>query len=293
MNSDDLSEIIVKSELSLNSRFDKLPENIEYPNKFTTLIKKYKLKSQLAKEFLAELLGTLILVLTGLAGGAQSKFLAKNDGHVDYVSPHLSGGLGVTAAILIVGKVSGAHLNPAVSLAMFLSSRIKIKKFLAFLAAQFLGAFIGAVLVYAIYYTALSNYEEFKTMDTAEIFITSPGKNIGFFTAFFDQIIGTCLLVMVILAITDKKNVELPHGVIALSVGITLFVIGSTLGFNCGAPLNPARDLSPRFFVFISGWGNQVFTNVDYYFLVPIFGPMTGAFFGTIFYMILVSNHFD
>jgi MIP family channel proteins len=187
----------------------------------------------------------------------------------------------------------GAHLNPAVSLAMLLTSRIKFKKYLVFLLAQFLGAFIGAMVVFFIYYSALDNYETTRSMDTAAIFATYPAKNIGVLTSFFDQIVGAGFLVMVILAITDKKNVELPHGVIAITVGLTLFVISSTLGYNCGAPLNPARDFSPRFFTFIAGWGNNVFINDGLYVLAPVFGPMLGAIFGSIFYMLLVSNHFD
>lgn len=151
---------------------------------------------------------------------------------------------------------------------------------------------MAAFLVFVLYYSALDNYENERSLDTAKIFTTFPNENIGFWTTLFDQILGTGYLIMVIFALNDKKIADFSLGFVALFIGLALFVIGSTMGYNCGAPLNPARDFSPRLFIFIFGW-NDPFTNGDFYFLVPLFGPLLGAFFTSIIYILFISNNID
>lgn len=109
--------------------------------------------------------------------------------------------------------------------------------------------------------------------------------------AIIDQIVGTCLLIIVVLAVTDKKNVEIPHGTSAILLGSTVLLIGVSFGHNCGYAINPARDFGPRFFTFIAGWGSQVFTAGNYFFYVPIVAPLVGSILGTFLYIILISNH--
>ncbi|RNA34842.1 aquaporin-9-like isoform X1 [Brachionus plicatilis] len=277
--------ISIENEHSLNSRFDRYPEAIENLNKFTKILKKFKVEKKSIKEFMAELLGTAILVFFGLCAGAQSKFIAKDDPKSsDYLSPHLAGGIGASLAIFLVGKISGAHLNPAVSFGMYLISKLKFIQLLVYILAQFLGAFMGALFVFILYYEALGNYEVERSLNTAQIFTTFPAENIGIWTTLFDQMVGTGFLVIVIIALADKKISALSHGFVALLIGLTLFVIGSTMGYNCGAPVNPARDFSPRLFVYIAGWGSQVFNNDTLYFLVPLFGPLLGSIFASITY---------
>lgn len=187
----------------------------------------------------------------------------------------------------------GAHLNPAVSFGLFLIGKLKFFQLWIYMMAQFLGAFIGALLVFILYYDALNKYENEKSLDTAKIFTTFPNDNISFLTTLFDQILGTGYLVMVIFALGEKKISNFSHGLVSLMNGLAIFVISSTMGYNCGSPINPARDFSPRFFIYISGWGGQVFTQNSFYFLIPIFGPILGAFFAAIIYTILIANNLD
>lgn len=115
-----------------------------------------KFRSPYLREFLAETLGTFLLVLIGCSSVAQFKFNGAQAG--TFLSVNLGFGLAVTVAVLVVGKVSGCHINPAVSLAMFLTGRLSGIRFLIYVAAQLLGAFLGALGVFVLYYNALAIY---------------------------------------------------------------------------------------------------------------------------------------
>lgn len=123
------------------------------------------------------------------------------------------------------------------------------------------------------------------------IFATYPNTKLSVFGGFFDQVIGTALLVLVVMALSDKKNAEIPHGVAAILVGFTITVIGLAFGFNCGYAVNPTRDFAPRLFTLIAGWGGQVFSANNYFFWVPIVGPMVGSVVAVFIYSIFISNN--
>jgi len=99
------------------------------------------------------------------------------------------------------------------------------------------------------------------------------------------------LFIISILAITDKKNTEIPHQTVAILIGLSLIVVGAAFGYNGGFAVNPARDFGPRMFTLIAGWGTKTFTAGNYYFWIPIIGPMLGSVFGTFLYWIFISNH--
>lgn len=141
---------------------------------------------------------------------------------------------------------------------------MKPLRFVIYLIGQFIGAFMGAFLVWIVYYDAIKN----KGLDkyTAEIFTTFPSPITGIFSSLFDQIIATSLLITVVLAVSDKNNNELSDGGIVIIIGLTVTAIGAAFGFNCGFPINPARDLSPRIFTSIAGWKSLAFTANNFYF---------------------------
>ena len=142
------------------------------------------------------------------------------------------------------------------------------------------------------YLDAFKSYgDQIYSMDTAGIFSTYPNPVVSTLGCFFDQIIGTAVLITVIMAIGDKKNVVMPHGTCAILVSLLIIVIGCSLGFNCGYAINPARDLGPRIFTYLIGWGPQVFTAGNYFFWIPLVAPMIGSFIGTVLYIVLVSNN--
>lgn len=92
------------------------------------------------------------------------------------------------------------------------------------------------------------------------------------------------------MAITDKRNEQIPHGASAILVGLIVVLLGMSFGYNCGGAINPARDFGPRFFTFIAGWGHQVFTAGNYFFWIPLVAPMLGSLVGTFLYLFFISN---
>ena len=190
----------------------------------------------------------------------------------------------------------GAHINPAVSFAMLIMGRMKVKRFVVYVLGQFIGAFLGALFVYINYYDAIHKYDEatnfgLYSMKTAGIFGTYPSSEVTVFGGLFDQFYGSSLLIIVVLAITDPKNSNLPSGTVAIVVGITITIIGSSFGYNSGFAINPARDLAPRIFTAIAGWGTKVFTEGNYFFWIPVIGPMIGSSFAALVYTFLISNN--
>jgi len=260
------------------------------------LEKLFRLRNPLIRELLAEYLGTFILCFFGISSLAQYTFNKPSPNSASFLAVNLGFGIGVTAAVLVVGKVSGCHINPAVSLAMFLTGRISLVKLGLYVVAQVLGALKAAAVVYFVYYDAF--HDALKTfrggvygLETAGIFATYPGDHLSILGGLFDQIMGTWILVVVVLAVTDKRNVELPHASVAVVLGLTVTVIGASLAYNCGYAINPARDFGPRLFTFIWGWGSQVFTAGHYFFWIPIVAPLIGSVLGTLSYLLLISNH--
>jgi MIP family channel proteins len=249
----------------------------------------------LIREALAEFLGTALLVVFG--DGSVAQFVLSKGSLGSPLSIHFSWGFAVTIAVYVSGGVSGGHINPAISLTMWVLGRLSLLRLMVYSLAQYLGAMFGAALVYAVYYEALVDFDGGKRMvdgdkGTAGIFSTYPQ---GYLTAgggLGDQIFGTCLLSLCVLAITDPRNMEVPKGFIPLVVGFTVTVIGMTFGSNCGYAINPARDLAPRAFTAMAGWGIGVFSYRGYnWFWVPVVGPYLGAVVGGLVYQLTIGNH--
>lgn len=248
----------------------------------------FSIQNRYVKEFLAEVLGTAILVGVGCGSIAQ-KFFSPD--HQNPFAPNVVFGLSAMTAGIIVGKVSGAHINPAVSLAMFLIGRMSALRMFIYFVAQMLGGFLGALLVYLNYYQAIHKYG--LNLDTAAIFATYPTDYLGVFNGFFDQVIGTAFLLIAVLGITDPKNNVYSPSTMFLLVGAVVTIHGAAFSSNCGGAINPARDLPPRILTLMTGWGDEVFTTGNYFFWIPVIGPMVGACVGTFIYYFMVGNNWD
>ncbi|XP_042264595.1 aquaporin-9b isoform X2 [Thunnus albacares] len=199
-------------------------------------------------------------------------------------------------AVYMAGGVSGAHVNPAVSLAMVILGKLPVKKFPVYVVAQFLGAFAGSCAVYGLYYDALMDYTngEFAVTGvnaTANIFASYPAKHLSVLNGFVDQVIATGALILCILAITDRKNIGAPKGMEPLCIGLIIMAIGVSMGLNCGYPINPARDLGPRFFTAVAGWGMDVFRAGGCWWWIPVAGPMVGGAVGAGVYFLFIELH--
>ncbi|XP_063599911.1 aquaporin-3-like isoform X4 [Penaeus indicus] len=263
-----------------------------------------RLRNPMFREFLAEFLGTFILVIFG--DGSVAQKVLTNNANGDFFSVNWGWGVAVTLGVLVSGGVSGGHINPAVTVAMAVWGKHPWVKVPVFVIAQYLGAFLASSVLYAVYLNALDAFEAERTLATAGIFATYPGAmtaaNGTVVTDFLsngngmgDQVVGTMLLLICVCAITDPRNMEVPKALIPLFVGFTVLNIGVCFGFNCGYALNPARDLAPRFFTLIAGWGEQTFTAATFegiaWWWVPLLAPHIGAVIGVGVYLLLVELH--
>ncbi|XP_071756498.1 aquaporin-3a [Centroberyx gerrardi] len=255
----------------------------------------FQIRNLLLRQALAECLGTLILVMFGC--GAVAQLVLSSGSHGMFLTVNFAFGFAATLGILVCGQVSGGHLNPAVTFALCLLGRERWRKFPMYFAFQTLGAFLGSAIIFGMYYDALwdhpGNFNVTGPNATAGIFATYPGKHLTIVNGFFDQIIGTAALIVCILAIVDPYNNPIPQGLEAFTVGFVVLVIGLAMGFNSGYAVNPARDLGPRIFTAMAGWGMDVFTARNCWFLVPIFAPFLGTIIGVMVYQLMVGFHVE
>ncbi|XP_011364837.1 aquaporin-10 [Pteropus vampyrus] len=199
-----------------------------------------------------------------LTQGAVAQTVTSRGAKGNFFTSFLAGALAVTAAIYVGGNVSGAHLNPAFSLSMCLLGRLPWAKLPIYSLVQVLSAFCASGATYIMYYDALQNYTGGNLtvtgpLETASIFATYPASYLSLTGGFLDQVLGTWILLVGILALLDLKNKGVPAGLEPVAVGLLILAIELAMGSNCGVPLNPARDLGPRLFTYVAGWGPEVF----------------------------------
>lgn len=247
------------------------------------------------REVAAEFLGTFILLVFGAGVVAQVVLSGHQNG--DYLSINLAWGLAVTMAVYVAGGVSGAHLNPAVTLTVALYRDFSWRKVLPYIAAQFAGAFAGAATVFFTYREAFNHFDNgvrqvTGSLGTAGIFATYPQGFLSISGGVVDQIVGTALLVILIFALTDRRNTAPDEKITPVLVGAAVVLIGMTFGFNAGYAINPARDLGPRLFTAIAGWGSGVFEAGNHWWWVPVVAPcLGGALGGLVYDQLITRNH--
>jgi MIP family channel proteins len=225
-------------------------------------------------ELLAEFLGTMVLITFGCGVNAMVSVM----GLGTFFSINAGWGLGVTMGIYVAGRVSGAHMNPAVTLALAAFKGFPWRKVAPYSMAQTAGAFVGALIVFINYRPGILKMDPTleKTAGTFATFPAFPGAPM---TGLFDQIIGTGLLVLLIFAIIDEKNQ--PSGALAPSlIGLVVVAIGLCFGGVHGYAINPARDFGPRLMTVATGFPNNGLTDGSGVFWVPILGPLLGGLLG-------------
>jgi glycerol uptake facilitator protein len=231
--------------------------------------------------FTAEMVGTAILILLGdgvVAAVLLNRSKAQNGG---WIVITFGWGLGVAIAVFAVGAFSGAHINPAVTIAFAVRGDTSWGDVPLYLAGQFVGAFIGAVLVWLAY---LPHWEDTEDPGLKlAVFSTGPairkfGLNI------VTEVIGTAMLVIGVLAIIQPENkATLASGLVPLVVGLLVVSIGLSLGGPTGYAINPARDLGPRIahaILPIAGKGSSDWE----YAWVPVVGPIVGGVVGALLF---------
>ncbi|XP_042906416.1 aquaporin-9 [Parasteatoda tepidariorum] len=259
-------------------------------------LRKLALKNDMLKESISEFFATFLLVFLGDCVIATLMF-ARAD-NVGLAAAPLGWGLALMVAVAVTGRASGCHANPAVTLAFATVGKIKLNRVLPYFLAQYLGALTAAVLVFAVYYDSIGDFDGGERLvpphlnATAQIFATYPPPHVSLWAAFVDQVIATAILLMAVVAIIDPKNLSTHKGLYPLLIGLALGAIVYALPYNCMAPLNPARDLSPRLFTLMAGYGLEVFSHRNYgYFIIPIIAPHIGAVIGVWLYKLAIEIH--
>jgi MIP family channel proteins len=247
----------------------------------------------LAREIAAEFLGTFLLIVFGVGVVAQVVLSGEKNGV--YLSINLGWGLAVMIGAYAAFGVSGAHLNPAVTLSAAVHRGFPWSKLLPYVAAQIAGAFVASAVVYVTYREALGAFDggvRQVTGDfaTAGIWATYPQKFLSLGGGLIDQIVGTALLAIGIFALTDRRNAAVPASALPAAVGALVVLIGMTYGFNAGYAINPARDFGPRLFTFLAGWGPEVFSAGNGWWWVPIVGPLVGGVLGGYVYDFFITR---
>lgn len=249
-----------------------------------------------ARESVAEGVGTFVLILFGLGVNAQ---VALGEGEFgDFFSVNIGWGIAVTMGVYVSGGISGGHINPAVTLALALCRKFEWRKVLPYVLAQMIGAFLASAVVYVTYIEALNDHDPGRTVvgetATAGIWATYPQPYLSNFPgAFLDQVVGTAMLLLMILALTDRKNLAPTSNLGPVIIGAIVFMVGMSFGMNAGYAINPARDLSPRLFTAVAGWGPEVFTAGNAFWWVPVVGPLVGGALGAVLYELTIARHHD
>ncbi len=246
----------------------------------------------------AELLGTGLFIFFGTSVLCAAKLAGASFGLWEIC---VVWGLGIALAVYLTAGISGAHLNPAITIALWLFASFDKRKVLPYIVAQVAGAFGGAALTYLLYHNMFDLYEQAhqmvrgsqESLFLASIFSTYPAAAISIGLAAFVEIVITSILMGLIMALTDDGN-GVPKGPLApLLIGILVAVIGASTAPLTGFAMNPARDFGPKLFTFFAGWGDVSMTGGRDipYFIVPIIAPIIGAMLGAAIYRFLIARH--
>ncbi|TVT36524.1 aquaporin family protein [Amycolatopsis rhizosphaerae] len=241
-------------------------------------------------ELAAEFLGTLILILFGC--GVVAQVAAAGIGNHDSIA--WAWGLGVTLGVYVASRISGAHLNPAVTIALAVFKGFSWRKVAPYALAQTAGAFIAALLVRWNYTEVLNAKDPGLTIKTQGVFSTLPGNGtlpVSDWGAFRDQIIGTAILVLLILAITDLRNTAPAANMAPLIVGLAVVAIGMAWGTDAGYAINPARDFGPRLASWLTGYDTAFTDQYGFpYWWIPIVAPVLGGLIGAGLYKLFIER---
>lgn len=227
---------------------------------------------------ISEVIGTMILIILG-DGVVANVVLSKTKGNSSgWIVITAGWGFAVAVAVYVVGWVGGAHLNPAVTIGLAATGAFSWSLVPGYIAAQMLGAFLGAVIVYLAY------HDHFAASDDADgklgVFATGPAIRSTLWNL-VTEIIGTAMLLIGILGINNSKNNMGALG--ALMVGILIWAIGLSLGGPTGYAINPARDLGPRIAHAILPIPGKRDSDWSYAW-IPVVGPIIGGVLGALFY---------
>ncbi|XP_072038316.1 aquaporin-9-like [Amphiura filiformis] len=259
------------------------------------LANKFQVRNTYFREFMAEFLGTFVLCVLG--DGSIAQVVLSRGAKGGFLTINFCWGLAVALGAYCCAGVSGAHINPAVTVAFSTIGRFPWLKVPLFVGAQMLGAFLAAACVFGVYHDSINAFDGGVRQvvgenATAGIFATYPQNYLSIWSGLGDQFFGTLLLMLCIMAIIDKRNSSPPKGMEPFIIGLVVAAIGMSFGYNCGYAINPARDFGPRLFTAMAGYGREIWVYNDmHWWIAPIVGPTLGAIVGGIMYVTLIELH--
>lgn len=256
------------------------------------------MNDSLKAQCIAEFLGTGLFLFFGIGCLCAMKVAGASLGLWEIC---IIWGLGISLAVYLTAGVSGAHLNPAITIALWLFACFPVRKVVPYIIAQVAGAFGGAAIAYLLYQSLFIEYETVHnlvrgsadSLQLAGLFSTYPAAALSVWQAALVEIIITSILMCMIMALTDDGN-GVPRGPLGpLLIGVLVAVIGASMGPLTGFAMNPARDFGPKLFTFFAGWGEIAFTGGREipYFLIPIIAPIIGACGGAACYRYLIGKN--
>jgi glycerol uptake facilitator protein len=270
-------------------------------------------------ECLAEFFGTFVLIVFGDGVVAMAVAALPGSGRTsgptvifdaagDWLLITFGWGFAVAMAVYVAGGVSGAHINPAVTVALATRRKFPWRSVGPYIVSQVAGAFVAAALLFLIYFPAIDAFNlaartprsSGSALATYSIFATFPAKyyhgSVGL--PLIDEIVGTMFLLILVAALTDTRNSSPTGNMVPLAIGWAVFAIGTSLGANTGYAINPARDFGPRLFAYIAGWGRVALPGTysapgfhfSNYFWIPIVGPLIGGIIGILLYDFFIGD---
>lgn len=234
--------------------------------------------NSLVKESLFEFYGMYVFITLSL--GNVAIYSLYPEAGLNWTGMSIAWGLNLMFGIFISSFKSPSHLNPAVSLCMYLFKHsISLKQLFYYTISQFIGAFMAAATIYGIYYNKLGNEDIYSN-----VFNTSANVAITDYSAWFTEFLGTALLVGGIFVLIDH---EFTKNYLPIFIGVWLSTLIFALGYQTAFAWNPARDLGPRVFAACAGYAS--FSYTDYYFWVPLTANYSGAIIGVSIYEFLIK----
>ena len=230
--------------------------------------------------YLAEFFGTMLLLILGEGVVAGVVLKGTKSESAGWLTICVAWGLAVTLSIYAVGSISGAHLNPAITIALAMIGTFPSDQVVGYILAQMSGAFVGAIVVWIQYMPHWKN-----TIDSSAklaVFATAPAIR-NKVANLISEIIATAVLLLAILFIGENKFTE---GLNPIVVGLLIVSIGLSLGGTTGFAINPARDLGPRIAHFILPIPGKRDSDWSYAW-IPVLGPIIGGILGAVIYQLV------
>ncbi|VDN06601.1 unnamed protein product [Thelazia callipaeda] len=251
---------------------------------FEPLKRHIRIENALARNLLAEFYGTALLRFV-LSRGTANTVIQMNIGW----------GMAIALSVYVAWESSGGHVNPAVTAVLYILGKISFIHSCLYFVAQTSGAACGAGIMYIVYYDALNAFDGgIRAISgpnaTGIIFSSFPQIYLSNTNAFIDQVAGTSLIGIFVAFCCEPAN-KIPRNLMPALFGLIAMTISMCCGLNMGSPVNPASDLGSRIMASLSGYGFQLFTVGQYFFIIPLIAPIVGAVIGAYTYLLFIGLH--